>query len=1203
MGAWFTDREAALKAVHRLLNGPGNERVLLLHGVSGTGKSTVLDRLQSRPPARWRPVLVDAAALVPGMVVPDEGGEEAALALLRLMARGMADQTSWWRRRWVRQRADAIGVVRPWSVQLWQWAGMGGTITESPVTVSGAHVTQSERRTEWVRELQVVARAVRRRRVLLLVDTCEQLVFFDDVHGEQPRSGRPFGVGGWFLGVLEELIPRVPELRVVMAGSTRSLVDQAGRSGRAAGRYVVHELSPWTESDTCTYLTRRGLTRAAQLAGPVVGAGAGMPAVISWIADVLTRTLGGGHAGTADDGAAEEDVLSVAHELTSATRQTWLREHVLRRVSERVRRLLQAAAVLGTFTEQALFTVAFGPDSLPDPGDDWFSRIAGMSCLRQLPDANDVWRMHATIRAWLLETLTEDDTRRTPTQKTLPGLHEAAALYYEALVDGDFSPQAAHHRFALGQDTHAASWTSHLGRALTADPVDALHAQALTDAALTAPRLEHTLPQVAAEAHFARAYVAHLRDDDTVAQHHAEQALALFEKAQPQRSERACTAARLAGQSAWRRRRFAEAAAHWTSALTHHPEADTEAELRCALAGAVLHTGDLARAQDLLERALQAVDHASVGTPTSAAPEVVTPSGVLPPIALADHLADRERRAHILVESAVCAFRRAEGDQAQEYAARALEQATGDPHHTALANDIAARIALHSWNVPRADRLVEEGLTAARACSDPRCMIQLLLTQADLAERHAVWTSPDKLVDRPASVSPAPGVGVDGSRSVVVVTSSTSVTQRVEALRRRALAKDLRGEAHALALQLQDDHVLAVVLYEQDAAEALRLHRLSGDRTGQVGALLALEKSARRRGDFNEALAHATEALALSRATGYRSREAPIMQRLGANLSRIGEVEQAEQYYADALDLFRTTADRHGEASALRGNGVHQRIRGNLARSDDFALQGLGLSRSLGDRSGMAESLHDLGESAYARGDIDDAHRYALEAFHLYRSTASEDEEAHALQDLSRVAYDRDGPEQARRHLIDALKMARAAGDRHRETHVLYRLGIIATRIGRLEEARRHLTQGLALSRDNGESNGIAEGLYRLGIVALSRRDLEYAQRSLTEALALFGELADRHGEAGSRRMLAEVALRRGDLPLAERYVTRALTAYRDMGDRRGEADSLHCLAHIAIEHRDTSAAHRHLTRAAELYEAVQQHDSARLCRRSLREL
>lgn len=1203
-GAWFTDREAALEAVRELLNGSGKQRVLLLAGVSGVGKSTVLDRLHARPPARWSPVLVDAAALVPGMVVPDEGGEEAALALLRRIARGMAEQTAWWRRRWVRQRADAIGTVRPWNVQLWQWAGLGGTITQSPVTVTGASVRQSERRAEWVRELLAVAHSVRRRSVLLLVDTCEQLVFFDDVHSEQPRSGRPFGVGGWFLGVLEELQTRVPELRVVMAGSTRSLIDQADRSDRAAGRYAVHELTPWTESDTRAYLTRRGLAQAAQLAQPVVGAGEGLPAVISWITDVLTRTVRDDGAGSgSDEGkAAADDVLSVAHELTRATRQTWLRDHVLRRVSERVRRLLQAAAVLGTFTEQALFTVAFGPDSLPKAGDDWFSRMAGMSCLRQLPDGDGTWRMHDTIRTWLLETLTEDDSRRPPAQKTLPALHQAAALYYEALADGDFSPQAVHHRFALGQDTHVASWTRHLGRALTAAPVDALHIQALTDAALTAPRLEHTLPEVAADAHLARAYVAHVRDDDTAAQHHAEQAFALAEKAEPRQSGRACAAARLAGQAAWRRRRFVEAAAHWTSALTHQADGGTEAELRCALAEAVLNTGDLRRAHELLGQALRAVDH----VPSGAAPEVAAPGGVhavLPSVSLGDHLAVRERRAHVLLLIATCALYRGEWDQALEHADRALEQASGDSHHVALANGIGARVALQSWDVPRADRLVDEGLAATRACTDPRCLVLLLLTQADLAARHAIWTLPAKLVDWHASALSVPPLAVGEGKSVVVVTSSTSVTQRAEAQRQNALTKELRREAHALAAQLQDDHVLAAALCDQDATEALRLHRLSGDRLGQIEALRTLEHDARRRGDFDQSIEHAIDALNLCRATGYRYREARTLWLLSTNLFRTGDIEQAEKYAADALELSRATDDRSGEAEALLEMVTHQRVHGKLDRAHHLALQVLDLSRAIGDRSVMANALHELGETAYARGEMNDAHKYTLEAFHLFRSTGDRDAEAHALLDLARISYDCDEPDQARRHMTDALAMCRATGNRYTEAQALNRLGILATDRGDLNEAHRLLAQGLALSRAIGDRHGVAEGLHRLGSVCVGRGDLEGAHQYISQALTIFRGIRDRYGAADMLRLLGEVARLRGDLEPAQRYLTQALSVFRDMGERRRESESLRALGQVAIEGHDKKAARQHLTAAADLFEAMQEQGKAQLCRRLLREL
>jgi hypothetical protein len=219
----FTDREEALAAVAGLLDPGSRQRVLVVHGAPGLGKSALLAHVWRNGDRRWRRVLTDVEDLVtPAHAVPEEGGEDLALRLLRELGRELAGAAPWWRRRRARRRARAIGreAGRSGSVQVevraWDHGQIEGT------RIDAGEQTQAARRSRWVEDLLAVAAAARRR-CLLLVDTAEWLYFFDEVARERPRPDRPLGVGGWFAGaVLGPLVDAAPGCASCWPAGTRS---------------------------------------------------------------------------------------------------------------------------------------------------------------------------------------------------------------------------------------------------------------------------------------------------------------------------------------------------------------------------------------------------------------------------------------------------------------------------------------------------------------------------------------------------------------------------------------------------------------------------------------------------------------------------------------------------------------------------------------------------------------------------------------------------------------------------------------------------------------------------------------------------------------------------------------------------------------------------------------------------------------------
>ncbi|MEU9416039.1 tetratricopeptide repeat protein [Streptomyces sp. NPDC048272] len=1159
------------------------------------GKSTLLTHLaniSTLPTTQF----LDMTSVQIGMAAPREGGEQAALELVRAVAAALAATAPWWRRRYVCQRAEAIGAPRARAVRVRQWASRNSGIVNSPVSVTITGLTQAERRVGWVRDLLTIARMVRRRRCLLLIDTCEWLMFFDDVQAEQPRPGEPLGVGAWFADVLEQLLQQIPGLRVVAAGT--AVPDAWRRDDIEGSRYSVQDLTAWRPADTNTYLIRRGLSVPDGLAYAITEWSQGLPAEAAWIADALTGVLSDGH--TSENTA---DVLALLQEMqkqSSGGRQRWLRTHVLARVSDRNQRLLDAAAVLGTFTPQALHAVAFhttGHSAAPLQDGQWFDPLRRMSCLRELPAPRGYWQLHRSTRTWLLTSVAEDDAHRTPDERRLPPLHRAAAAYYEALTDGEFSTQAAHHRFVLGEDRHVGAWTARVVEALLAG--DNLALQILTDAALHAPGLKKNLPRLYADAHLTRAYLSSAHADHTAAQEHAQQALATY---QEHGYPGAGKAAVLAGQAAWNRSCYDEAAAHWTTAL--HIGQPAPPDLLAALAEAVCRTGDLQHADEVLHQALQHAQAAKGQPRDSASPQMSTQpapvSDSLPISQLADAVPASLRTAHLHLLVSETAARLCDWTRSAEHADLALQHADGEPHVSALAHRMHARYATYTWDLRKADRHMETGFVVARSCSDRRCIALLQLAQADLAERKARWAPPRQATS--ASVA-APLPTMVPAITTSPAASGLSLTKRAESAHQMGLAVRARAAAADLATELGDVRTLAQSRLEDDPAQAASLFRSMGDRLGEAHALGNQAETSRMRDDLESAMKQHLKVLGLLRTLGDRFGQAETLHSLANIAIRLPDLKAAELWASQALAISRAIADRVGEGHIMCTRAELARAKGDLKQAERCGIEALAAFRAVGDQLGQSQALSTLADTAMRRGDVPSAERRAREALALSRITGDIPGQVHALMPLAVVARLRRDVGLAEELGLEAVELSRTIEDLQGQAHALFMLSDTARVRGDVELAEERGQGSLAFYRRAGDVGGQANALIQLADTARVRGDLKSAEKRGAEGLKLARRAEDLLGQANVLAILAETARTRGDLARAEQRGSESLTLARDANDLLSQANALDALAETAHDRGDNVVAHSLFGKAATLYGDAGVPEAADLCRQRQREL
>ncbi|MGJ5797694.1 tetratricopeptide repeat protein [Streptomyces europaeiscabiei] len=1184
----FTGRQAALTAARRFFRGDGQAQLLVFTGVSGIGKSALLERLieESPFPATH---LLDAAGIHSGVAAVHEGGEQAALKLIREVASALASASPWWRRRWVRRQADTIGLSRPTPVRVWQWASRGGTISDSPVSISVAGRTQAERRLGWVQELLAVARAARRGRSLLLVDSCEWLMFFDDVRAELPRADEPLGVGAWFADVLEQLFDEVPGLRAVAAGT--ALPDRWQPGQPAGPRRVVHDLAAWTPADTRVYLSRRGLSLPDDLAEAITEQSQGLPAEVAWIADALSGALSDGR--TAQEAARTWAGSPQAQDRSDDDRQRWLHTHVLARISDRNRRLLNAAAVLGTFTRQALHAVAFPSDhasDVPSQDSDWFNPLSRMSCLRELPSSRGHWQLHHTIRMWLMTAMTGEDNHRPPAERILVCLHRTAASYYEALSGASFSPQAARHRFALGDGRHAGAWSDSVVAGLLSETVDSLSLRILADAVLDAPHLRMTSPQLYADAHLVHAYLSSLRADHATAQEHAEQALSLHGE---HRLQGAGPAAALAGQAAWNRSRYHEAATHWTVARS--AEGFAPPELLSALAEATYYTGDLRPADELLAQALHQEHTARNGSAQAPpAARVATVSASIPLPVLAGGVPEALRLANLHLLIAEIALHLCDWTRSAAHCELAIEHCGHEPHLTALAHRVQALHAVYRWDLPAADQHVKQGLSAARSCSDKRCIALLQLAQADLAERKARWAPP-------RATEPALAAARIPSQPAAFTTLSAvsrlSLADRAEAAYQMRLAEKARAACIDLAVELADTRTLAYGLMEDEPEHAVELFCSMGDRFGQARALNIHGDACRRQGHMGTSEKHYRQALKLQQETGDRHGQARTLEGLAHTALLLGDPATAEQLTLQALAEFRDVDDRAGVHVALLTLVGLERRKGNLGEAERKGLAALSGSRTIGDRLGQAHALGALSNIAIRRGDLPLAEVRAHEALALSRITGDAPGQIESLSSLAIVARAAQDIETAESIGLEAVSLSRSIDDVQGQARALFMLSDTARVRGETKLAEERGQESLALYRDAGDIGGQANALTQLADVARLHGDLTTAEERGLQGLSLARRADDLLGQANVLTFLADVALAQDRPQLAERRGRQSLRLARDADDLLAQGNALDVLADAALAGGDSQAAYDLRGKAAAVYDAAGMSGAAERCR------
>jgi tetratricopeptide (TPR) repeat protein len=185
------------------------------------------------------------------------------------------------------------------------------------------------------------------------------------------------------------------------------------------------------------------------------------------------------------------------------------------------------------------------------------------------------------------------------------------------------------------------------------------------------------------------------------------------------------------------------------------------------------------------------------------------------------------------------------------------------------------------------------------------------------------------------------------------------------------------------------------------AREALRLHTMIGDTTGQALAHRSLAQVYEYQGDHTRALQHAQKALSLLATTSDQAAKAGALNSVGwyqANLAQHGPaLDNCEQAHA----LYRELGDRHGEAAASDSLGYIHHQRREFTLAIGYYQRASSLFGAIGDRYKQGETLRRLGDAHDAAGNITAARAAWSESLYIL------DELGHHLADELRSRLER----------------------------------------------------------------------------------------------------------------------------------------------------------------------------------------------------
>ncbi|MGP4101644.1 ATP-binding protein [Nonomuraea sp. KM90] len=314
-----------------------------------------------------------------------------------------------------------------------------------------------------------------------------------------------------------------------------------------------------------------------------------------------------------------------------------------------------------------------------------------------------------------------------------------------------------------------------------------------------------------------------------------------------------------------------------------------------------------------------------------------------------------------------------------------------------------------------------------------------------------------------------------------------------------------------------------------------------------------LHRCLRVRGRYAEGAALQTQALSAARATGDRPGEMEALLGLGEIRCAQNQYETATENIVRALDIARSTGHRAGELGALHCLGTIRAYQGQFAPAAEAFTEALGIAQAIGHRIGELDSLIDSGQVHRLMEQYEPATEHLTRALELARTVGHRTCESRALMGLGHIHLKRGRYGPAEECFSQALSLARGIGHMLGELINLNGLGQLYRMQGRHEQALDHYRQALDLAREVGNDNWQFEALHGSGRLQHDRGHAAEALESHHQALDLASALGQSSDQARAHDGLAHAHAALGRPAQARHHWTQALNIMTALGIDRTE--------------------------------------------------
>ncbi|MEV0128618.1 hypothetical protein AB0H83_09135 [Dactylosporangium sp. NPDC050688] len=1148
----FIDREVAVERFEGLCRPGSDGQVLLVWGMAGQGKSTLLRHLAGSD-ARKR--ILDLDDVVDRALFHDQPAY-AVRTLVEPLFEQLAGVLLGWCRPWMRPwhrrryRRAARAALRHLvevhnTVEL--TARTRAVIRDNDVRIDTARPGVVDDQLHYrsaLRDalLDLAGRLPRGRRVLM-VDTSELLSALDISNAARVDGGPDaLSVGHWFTyQVLGGLLEQAPDLRMVLAGRNRLALPST-----LAVEAV--ELTEWQARHTAEFLDSVGLTEP-WLAEAIHDACGGLPIWTQMLAATCLEARAAGEP---------VDRGWIARQAADRPAREWLTAQFLHRLPDELRDAVIAVAVLRTASKQLV--AAMVPPATRPPPQRWFEQLAAISFVSVARSGE--LRAHALVRLAVLRYLSVHE----PGERER--LHRAAAAWYAATPGGFV--EHAYHAFAYGDGAPAERFLEMIDTAYRAGSYDQV--VSLTSVLVTEEQSQAAavhLPEVVADAAMYAARVARLQGRDDEREAHLQRARDLYAAAGQVQRE-ACARRELAeldlerdqcvralegfdasagvlAESPWRgdhvaalrgaaeaRRRLgalAAAKAQFETTLAaaeRHGAVSTMAECRLGAGLVMISTGDYAAAAESLEASLALA--AGLGTTDAARCTATALRGLA---TIAQFRNEWDRLGELL-------------DRAGEVSA-----AAGDRRGMAATLVLRGRLYTALSRYAEADESFTAALSAAEEAGDRRCEARALFGLADLEED--VRSRPlraealherarirfEELGDRQGLLEcryvSAKRLAVAGDRDRASILLDECRAECEELGLRRHLAQVLGvlgdcaagpqaqfelyslardewaalGDRLSMADNLSDFALLALDDGQPEAASRL-LEEIKATVAGVAApadnaAVLALHSTICFRADArDEAAALLANARQIYESIGHEAGIVSTYEMIGRIAFHVGDVEEAFQILAEAQARVEANGDLPTLARLLENFADVQMSRDEPAVVERLANRAMELYEQMGNEAGKAGCLLTLAGAAGLGGDLPRALELARAAVDLALANGETVLAAKAQLTVATM-------------LVESYHLHEAAAILRQVLPVLERYG-----------ARREVVQGLAklatIVSVQGDPKEAAELFEKARVIAEARRDeLAMAEIHLSRGSALARHPVGRFEAAAHVRAALEI--------------------------------------------------------------------------------